>query len=56
MHQPNSPERQVWLADRIPLKRFSEPREIAELALFLASSYITGADFPADGGLPLAVR
>jgi len=38
---------------RIPLGRFGEPEEIAELALFLASecaSYVTGAIVPMDGG------
>jgi NAD(P)-dependent dehydrogenase (short-subunit alcohol dehydrogenase family) len=37
-----------------PLGRIGEPEEIAELAAFLASpraSFITGADFRADGGL-----
>ena len=35
------------------LKRFGQPGEVAELAVFLASdraSYITGANYPVDGG------
>jgi NAD(P)-dependent dehydrogenase (short-subunit alcohol dehydrogenase family) len=39
---------------RIPLGRFGEPSEQAEVALFLASpvaSYITGAAIPVDGGV-----
>jgi NAD(P)-dependent dehydrogenase (short-subunit alcohol dehydrogenase family) len=35
------------------LKRFGQPEEIAELAAFIASdraSYITGANYPVDGG------
>jgi NAD(P)-dependent dehydrogenase (short-subunit alcohol dehydrogenase family) len=35
------------------LKRFGQPEEVAELAVFLASdraSYITGANYPVDGG------
>jgi len=59
MHQQNSAERQEWLANRIPLKRFGNTMEIAEMALFLASdaaSYITGSDFSVDGGIFLASR
>lgn len=42
---------------RIPLGRFGEPHEVASVALFLASrasSYITGAEIPVDGGLLVA--
>lgn len=41
----------------LPLGRFGEPKEVAELALYLASSaadYVTGAVFVVDGGLNLA--
>ena len=38
---------------KVPLKRYAEPEDIANLALFLASdkaSYITGVIIPMDGG------
>jgi len=41
------------ITDKTLLKRFGEPAEVVELAAFLASdraAYITGADFPVDGG------
>lgn len=41
-------------AEAIPMGRFGEPDEIAEVAVFLASdsaSFITGACFVVDGGL-----
>jgi NAD(P)-dependent dehydrogenase (short-subunit alcohol dehydrogenase family) len=42
---------------RIPLGRFGEAHEVADLALLLASdsaSYLTGAEIPVDGGLAIA--
>lgn len=42
------------LLQRIPLKRFGKPEEVAELIVFLASdraSYITGQAFNVNGGL-----
>ena len=59
MHQQNSPERQEWLVERIPLKRFGASADVAQMALFLASdasSYVTGVDFSVDGGIHLSTR
>lgn len=42
-----------FLLERIPMNRFAQPNEIADLAVFLASdkaSYITGQNFFVDGG------
>lgn len=39
---------------RVPLGRIGQPEEVASLAVYLAgdtSTFITGADFPVDGGL-----
>ena len=44
------------MQDRIPLKRFGEPEEVANLVSFLASdeaSFITGAEYNIDGGTNL---
>jgi 3-oxoacyl-[acyl-carrier protein] reductase len=49
-----SAERLEALQARIPVGRFGEPGEIAELAAFLCSEeagYVTGATFDANGGL-----
>ena len=44
------------MQDRIPLKRFGEPEDVASLVAFLASdeaSFITGAEYNIDGGTNL---
>jgi NAD(P)-dependent dehydrogenase (short-subunit alcohol dehydrogenase family) len=50
---PEKPERRA----RIPMGRYGEPGEIAQLILFLASdasSFMTGTAIPIDGGLKAA--
>ncbi len=42
------------MMQRIPLKRWAEPEEVAGTFVFLASdaaSYVTGQILPVDGGL-----
>ena len=50
-----TPEYRQWQADNeIPVGRYGEPEDLANLVCFLASpraSYITGAVIPVDGGL-----
>ena len=50
-----TPEYRAWQSEHeIPMGRYGEPEELADLAVFLASAragYITGAVFPVDGGL-----
>lgn len=50
-----TPEYREWQSrNEIPVGRYGEPEELADLAIFLASpraAYITGAVLPVDGGL-----
>lgn len=42
-----------WVAEETPLKRWAQPKEVADLTLFLASeasAYLQGAIVPIDGG------
>jgi len=55
--QKNYPGREKEMFDKLarsqPIGRMGEPEEVASLALFLCSdeaSFITGADYPLDGG------
>ena len=53
MGVPDTPENRAKFIATIPLGRMSRPSDIANAALFLASDeaeFITGVDFPVDGG------
>lgn len=53
---PENAERHAQSLDRIPMRRWGEPAEMASVALFLASpmaSYVTGQMIAVDGGMTL---
>jgi len=46
-------ERVQWVLEHVPQGKFGQPRDVAGLAVFLASpasDYITGQTIPVDGG------
>jgi 3-oxoacyl-[acyl-carrier protein] reductase len=53
MGVPDTPENRARFLATIPLGRFSQPRDIANAAVFLASDasdFLTGMEFMVDGG------
>lgn len=51
---PTEDDRRKFAEENIPMRRFGEPEELADLAVFLASpraAYITGTVIPVDGGM-----
>lgn len=53
MGVPDTPENRARFVGTIPLGRFSQPRDIANAAVFLASDaadFLTGMEFMVDGG------
>src|SRR4051794_3942231 len=52
--QPDPAAARAEITDRYPMRRFADPRDVANAALFLASddsTYISGTDVIVDGGL-----
>lgn len=50
---PDTPENRAKFSSTIPLGRFCQPSDVAAAALYLASdaaAFITGVEFPVDGG------
>lgn len=51
MGVPDTPENRRKFLETIPLGRLSEPRDVAEAAVYLATAdFITGVELPVDGG------
>ncbi len=53
MGLPDTPENRAKFVSSIPLGRFCQPSDVAAAALFLgsdAAEFITGVEFPVDGG------
>jgi 3-oxoacyl-[acyl-carrier protein] reductase len=53
MGMPDTPENRAKFLATIPLGRFSQPRDVAAAAVFLASDaaeFLTGMEFMVDGG------
>jgi NAD(P)-dependent dehydrogenase (short-subunit alcohol dehydrogenase family) len=53
-YQPDPAASRKQITDKYPLGRFAEPRDVANVAVFLASdeaSYLSGIDIVVDGGL-----
>lgn len=49
----NDPQRSVKVLERVPLRRWGEPEDVAGVVVFLASdasAYVTGCTIPIDGG------
>jgi NAD(P)-dependent dehydrogenase (short-subunit alcohol dehydrogenase family) len=49
----NDPLRSAKVLERVPLRRWGEPEDVAGVVVFLASdaaAYVTGCTIPIDGG------
>ncbi|MCT0226446.1 SDR family NAD(P)-dependent oxidoreductase [Synechococcus sp. CS-1328] len=54
--QPDLEDQRMQKEKRIPLHRFGEPMEVADVALFLASAasdFVHGVSLPLDGGMSI---
>ena len=50
---PDTPEERARFALSVPLRRMSEPNDIAMAAVYLASdeaAFVSGVNLPVDGG------